>query len=191
MNTRDRILDAAYEAFAEKGYNGTSLNEIASKIGVTRPALYYHFPSKEELFVATYERINPLANVDTKAILDCETPDEFERAFEALLRSVVSNMHGDTRRARFIAAVESTSFQVPAVFDKAVSQDAALQDAFASAVEQGMKIGALPHTLDAEAAVQYICIVIYGISETLLLKKRFDWSATWPLISGALFAARP
>ena len=49
-DTKDRILDAALDLFIERGYDKTSLREIAEQVGVTKAALYYHFASKEEIF---------------------------------------------------------------------------------------------------------------------------------------------
>jgi AcrR family transcriptional regulator len=51
--TRRRILDVAAEAFAERGYAGTSLSDILRSSGVTKGGFYFHFPSKEALAVAT------------------------------------------------------------------------------------------------------------------------------------------
>ncbi|HEV7647242.1 MAG TPA: helix-turn-helix domain-containing protein [Actinophytocola sp.] len=48
-DTKQRILDTARELFAQKGVQKTSLQEIAGQLGITKPALYYHFPSREEL----------------------------------------------------------------------------------------------------------------------------------------------
>jgi AcrR family transcriptional regulator len=48
-DTKQRILDTARELFAQKGVQKTSLQEIAAQLGITKPALYYHFPSREEL----------------------------------------------------------------------------------------------------------------------------------------------
>src|SRR4051794_40052793 len=48
-DTRDRILDVALELFTENGYDGTSMREIAERLSITKPALYYHFDSKEEI----------------------------------------------------------------------------------------------------------------------------------------------
>lgn len=48
---RDRILDVALERFATKGFAGTSVRELVEAVGCTKPALYYHFGSKEELFL--------------------------------------------------------------------------------------------------------------------------------------------
>jgi AcrR family transcriptional regulator len=48
-DTRSRIQAVALELFTEKGYDSTSLREIAEALGVTKAALYYHFKSKEEI----------------------------------------------------------------------------------------------------------------------------------------------
>ncbi|MGW5051276.1 TetR/AcrR family transcriptional regulator [Actinokineospora sp. NPDC004072] len=48
-DTRSRIQDAARELFARKGVQRTSLQEIADQLGITKPALYYHFASREDL----------------------------------------------------------------------------------------------------------------------------------------------
>ena len=54
-DTRERILAVANELFTEQGYEGTSLREIADRLGFTKAALYYHFRSKDEILVALLE----------------------------------------------------------------------------------------------------------------------------------------
>lgn len=55
--TRERIMDVAETHLGGGGYLGVSLEEIAREVGVSKPALYYHFPQgKEELFVAIAHR---------------------------------------------------------------------------------------------------------------------------------------
>jgi AcrR family transcriptional regulator len=53
--TRKAILDAALDLFADKGYFGTSLREIAQAVGVRESAFYNYFESKEALFIALLE----------------------------------------------------------------------------------------------------------------------------------------
>ncbi|WP_050180513.1 TetR/AcrR family transcriptional regulator [Domibacillus robiginosus] len=53
---RNEILDAAAELFGQKGFDGTTTNDILEKVGVARGTLYYHFKSKEEIMNALIER---------------------------------------------------------------------------------------------------------------------------------------
>ncbi len=54
-DTRQRILDVSAELFVDQGYDGTSLREIAERLGVTKAALYYHFSSKDQILRALLE----------------------------------------------------------------------------------------------------------------------------------------
>ena len=53
--TRERILDTSLAAFGLRGYDSTSLDELAAELGITKQAILYHFSSKEHLLTATIE----------------------------------------------------------------------------------------------------------------------------------------
>ncbi|HBZ72803.1 MAG TPA: hypothetical protein DEP35_24960 [Deltaproteobacteria bacterium] len=66
QRTAERILDAAELVFAEKGYAGTSLRDVAGAAGLRIPSLYNHFASKEALYTAVLERgIRPILEMLT------------------------------------------------------------------------------------------------------------------------------
>src|SRR5579864_3751687 len=57
---REEILDVALELFNEQGYDGTSLREIAERLGITKAALYYHFERKEDILLELHLRLHAL-----------------------------------------------------------------------------------------------------------------------------------
>ncbi|MFI5716811.1 TetR/AcrR family transcriptional regulator [Nocardia sp. NPDC051750] len=66
--TRERIQAAALELFAERGVRETSLRHIAERLGITKPALYYHFSSREDLLRSL---VQPLID-DASAAIDAD-----------------------------------------------------------------------------------------------------------------------
>lgn len=56
LSTREEILKEAGELFARRGYFGVSMQEIANELKITKAALYYHFESKEKLFLEILEK---------------------------------------------------------------------------------------------------------------------------------------
>lgn len=56
-STRAKLVKAGRALFARSGYAGVGTEQIARRAGVTRGALYYQFPAKEDLFLAVYEEV--------------------------------------------------------------------------------------------------------------------------------------
>ena len=55
--TKEKILDAALVSFAENGYKGTNLRELAAGMGLSKSALYRHYESKEDIWNAVVDRM--------------------------------------------------------------------------------------------------------------------------------------
>jgi AcrR family transcriptional regulator len=67
--TRQRIQDVARELFTQKGVQRTSLQDIATRLGITKPALYYHFSSRDDLVRSI---LQPLIDEGERFVADHE-----------------------------------------------------------------------------------------------------------------------
>lgn len=83
-DTRDRLVDAAMELFVLQGYGATGLAQIARRAGVLPGSLYYFFPTKEDLLLATLERRKVLLFPDVLAPIWESVEDPVERVFGLL-----------------------------------------------------------------------------------------------------------
>ncbi|MFC5220424.1 TetR/AcrR family transcriptional regulator [Streptomyces coerulescens] len=95
--TRQRILDAASVLFAEHGYAGTSMRDLAQHLGMTSAALYYHFPAKEELLSAL---VGPVVDA-LDQFADQAEDAEFNQ--EKLVRGIIAALENSGRTLQAIA----------------------------------------------------------------------------------------
>jgi AcrR family transcriptional regulator len=57
VSTKDRVREVAFSLFANKGYEATSMNDIAAGVGIKKPSLYEHYQGKDDIFVAVYQEL--------------------------------------------------------------------------------------------------------------------------------------
>lgn len=79
--SRDRILEAATQLFVQDGYKSTSVKAIAGQVGITPPALYWHFSSKQDLFLAAMEGLLDSFVLSVHDSVTAEDPTEKLRQF--------------------------------------------------------------------------------------------------------------
>jgi AcrR family transcriptional regulator len=99
--TRDRIRREAAALFREKGFNGTSMAELAAEVGINKSSLYHHFPSKQallsEIIELTVNRVTPLVQEVAEAALPIR-----ERLGRAVALHTVEAIHDQDAVACFI-----------------------------------------------------------------------------------------
>lgn len=70
--TKERILEEALKLFSQSGYMGTSMNDIAARLGVTKAALYKHYKSKQGILDSIIDKMNEL---DRERVKQYEMPE--------------------------------------------------------------------------------------------------------------------
>lgn len=134
----NEILDQATRLFAERGFNGTSLQDVADAMGLKRPALYYYFKSKDALLdrlimEATSGPAHDLHEIAGRSELDVAT-----RLHLSARHIVVWVTHN---RDRFLLLVKSESDLSPASAKKFNEGRRAALEAVRSVIEEGIASG--------------------------------------------------
>lgn len=92
------MLDVARQAFGRNGFHNVSMDEVAKEAGVTKPILYDHFASKQDLYVALIERDAAALERRVKAALEAPTNnrERIRRSFHAYYDFVDEHAEGFT-----------------------------------------------------------------------------------------------
>ena len=92
---REQLLDVGRTLFAERGYDGTSVEEIASRAGVSKPVVYEHFGGKEGLYAVVVDReVQRLLDTFTAALTGDKPRLLLEQATLALLTYIEDQADG-------------------------------------------------------------------------------------------------
>jgi AcrR family transcriptional regulator len=102
MSSRERILDAAMEVFAQSGYRRASMDQVAEAAGLTRQAVYHYFKSKTDLFRASVEALHDGAHDE-----EVEAGRAAEAAGQGLAEVLAAQI--DARFRYLVECLEETS----------------------------------------------------------------------------------
>ncbi|MBN1303113.1 MAG: TetR/AcrR family transcriptional regulator [Anaerolineales bacterium] len=105
QETRGRILEAAAQVFAAKGYHDTKVDDIVSKSKTSKGAFYFYFPSKQDIFMALVDAFADLLENQLKTRLDAQASGIAR--MDAALR-VCLDTFGQYRALAKIALVQAT-----------------------------------------------------------------------------------
>jgi AcrR family transcriptional regulator len=152
----DQIVREAAFLFRDKGFSGTSMSDVARHVGVSKPALYHHFASKEDLFVAVATREPQQAADQMMAIADDAALTASEKlrlfldlAYENMILSIAGQM---------MHTIAETSAQFPDIARRFRDGFIAGQtDALTKIIDDGVASGAF-----REANKGIICELTFG-----------------------------
>jgi AcrR family transcriptional regulator len=155
-HARTRLLNAAVHVFGRKGYAGASVREIAERAGVTKPALYYHFGSKEGVLLAILEQAQQqFADALARAVAGSgSAQDRLIEVCEAVYRLFEENVP----IARVAHAVFLGPPDLAPPFDVTVFE-AQLREVLERIVIDGQAAGELRDGSAADIALAVMCIL--------------------------------
>ena len=162
-DTKERIWETALELFAQNGYLGTSMNDIAGRLGFTKAALYKHYTSKQEILDRIVERMNEMDYERAESYEMPETePDGFA---EAYLHTPISKI-----RAYSMAQFDHwTKEPFPSNFRKMLTLEQYRDPEMAQLYQKYLATGPVDYMAaifrgltDSEEAAEHLALEFYG-----------------------------
>ena len=159
MAVRDRILGAAVELFAEKGFDATSVQEIVERAQVTKGALYHYFAAKDDLLYEIYHELISRQLADQERILAAGmSPPETIRAL------IVDLVWTTTARLAPTAVFAREMHKLAAGPMKALrAMRRSYHEAFRAVIEDGQRDGVFATTASAET----VTLLVFGVINQL------------------------
>jgi AcrR family transcriptional regulator len=103
--TRERLLQAAMQVFAEKGYHGTTVDDVVAASATSKGAFYHYFSSKQDIFLTLVDALAALVEAGAEAAIAGETTglDKVEGALRVVLET--AEAHRDLVKILLVEAV--------------------------------------------------------------------------------------
>lgn len=162
-NTKERIMETALELFAEKGYLGTSMNDIAKQLGFTKAALYKHYTSKQEILNRIVERMNEM---------DYERAKQFEMPEGNLTEIVAAYQKTPIEKVRAYSKAQFlhwTEEEFSSRFRKMLTLEQYRDPEMAQLYQKYLATGPVDYMAaifrgltDSEEAAQHLALEFYG-----------------------------
>jgi TetR/AcrR family acrAB operon transcriptional repressor len=170
--TRSAIVEAGLACFDRRGITGTTLAEIAAEAGVTKGAVYHHFPGKLAILTELREQVSlPLLDAADTALLHAGEAPALAR-IERFITGVLEDLERDGRKRRVLGVM---LFKCEYVDDLGVMlagnvrNTARLAKAFEAAYAQARAEGTLAHCLEPAAAALETMMFFSGLLRLWLL----------------------
>ncbi|MFF5505712.1 ScbR family autoregulator-binding transcription factor [Streptomyces roseolus] len=150
LRTRHAILTAAAELFDERGYDSASTTDILARAGLTRGALYHHFPSKEAIALA-------LLDMHVDALEVEEQPVKLQSLIDLTFRFAQQLQRDPALRASVRLSVEQSSFTaVQTGYEQSI-------EVIRNLLRQAMQQGEMLPGLDIDEATLFIVGAYTGV----------------------------
>ena len=156
--TKLRILDAALDVFASKGYHDTRMDEIVDESHTSKGAIYFHFPNKERLFLAL---VDQFADLLERRVVEAIEPEEKGIARVRIALETCLNTFGKYRRPAKLLLVQAVGLGT--AFENKRNE---VNDRFARLIEtylqEAIEVGDIP-TVDTEVVAYAWMGAMYGV----------------------------
>lgn len=170
--TRSKILHTALELFSKNGYDATGVAEICERAKVSKGAFYYHFPSKQDLFLALLA--DWLSALDVNLQVASASAQDIPQAIEKMADASGEVFEDLQDGFPFLLEFWTQASRQPEIWRKVVEPYRKYLSYFADVIQLGIDQQAFREDLDPEMTSRFLTAIVMG----LLLQATFDPEGT-------------
>jgi AcrR family transcriptional regulator len=191
QDSRDEILKAAIQLFANRGFHETSMSEVAREAKVSKALIFWHFKTKEELFLAVLNKLLEPYSIDFAE--ESEKLDEREQ-IKKLISGYVNFVRENAGSVSFFLRRFMNGEEMPDAFTEQIRRlyevyQALLIDRIRSAQQKGL----CERFHRPEVMANFVLSALNGLLINLLFMSQipFDLDGPMAMLYGLLFGERP
>ena len=178
---REQILQAAQSCFGKLGFHKTKMDNIVSESGLSKGALYWHFKSKDEIFIALFDQFDREIFTAWDDLPTTSALDTLKKECEIVLGSLLAD--------RSLVEIWSEFLKHPVARERFAAIYEASRGRLAKTIDQGIENGEIAPCHSTHAA-SMITAVIEGLLLQALANPAFDpqeaWPTTWEILSAGM-----
>ncbi|MEG2455077.1 MAG: TetR/AcrR family transcriptional regulator [Oscillospiraceae bacterium] len=186
--TRAKILAAMYDLVAEKGYDKTSIGQLAEAIGIQKPSIYYYFKSKEDIFLQLVAQLYAEDFGTRSALLDPDLPPEdYRQELLSTGEAFIDSYFQHQTLRKVYAEIDLQSTRIPSLKDFIGESDRRFNAFLLRCIQRGVTMGAFPPDLDVPLTAQILYTTLVGIDQAILYDLPVNPQAVWRGVVSRLF----
>ncbi|MEG1953259.1 MAG: TetR/AcrR family transcriptional regulator [Hydrogenoanaerobacterium sp.] len=179
-NTKEKIIETMYLLVAKKGYDKSSIGQIADIIGIKKASVYYYFKSKEDIFLQMVKTLYKTNYYDRAGLFKNEISTE--AYFQELIlmgEEFIDSYFKNKDLRKVFAEVDIQATRIPALKDFVMTNDSSFTHFLTKCMLHGVTSGALPKDFDTTLNAQILYTVIIGIDQAILYELPIEPKAVW------------
>jgi len=177
--TFQKIIEVAYVMFAEKGFDKTSLAMIAAEVGISKPAIYYYFQSKDQLiaylFEELYKEIQRDIAVDYKEL----SPTNFKGELLELGYKSIDAQGKDPYFNKIFNQYVLLAARDESYMKQLVELETSFLTSFVEILQYGVRLRVLEDNPNMEAKAQMLALLYDNIGNFMLTGNQLNYKAIW------------
>jgi AcrR family transcriptional regulator len=190
MNTKDKILNAMFKLIAEKGYEGSSIGQICEIVGISKPAVYYYFKSKEEIFIELFQTIidgtNEVFNMEK--LNDITTVDSYYNylidEYNVFLESYLQDKQSHLVTIEF--SIQSNRMPIIMIMQNELILK--ILNELKEILKRGQKLGAFAPSFDINKNAEYLYTTLQGCDCSIMYNMPIDTAIVWKMAVDFIFS---